>query len=397
MSDLTTHFKSLDLDIRKKPLGYSRFMDQKVTPDVLSFIADCILNYLDNKAPNNSFTTKDIWKSQYFIKNTVAFFGKPSPSNKNASAEYDKFIAQPIKALAFGKILREVKVGNRNEYTVVDPELLENIGQSEKNAFKFLAVYIEKVLTDSGFIGDFENYKKKADKKTITEKDFQNLKTDFQKFMLGNTEINGKVEINRIFPKVLNPYAVSHGIPGSESGRMTTDRFVYADLMYNRQNFRDISKGKTITRKEALSKISTAQVEKYKKYQSERAKASVRRRHSPTSEIKDSLSNGKAIQVHHMFSESDFPEIADYVENLILLTAQQHNTRAHPNNKTQVVDVEYQKECLLSKLQSVENSINRGDGFYSKEQFIHVLNVGYKLNLPTTTSFEQLKKLIRER
>jgi len=394
---LQYHFSHTDLDIRKQAPGYSRFMDQKVTPDVLSFIADCILNHLDGKPSSTTFTIKDIWKSEYFIKNTVAFFGKPSPSNKSASAEYDKFIAQPIKALAFGKILKEVKIGNKNEYTVLNLELLENIAQSEKNAFKFLFAYVEKVLTDSGFIRKLEKYKEKANNKSLQEKDFQSLKTDFQKFMLGNTEINGKVEINRIFPKVLNPYAVAYGIPGSEAGYMTADRFIYADLMYNRENFRDISKGKTLTRKEALSKVSPEQIEKYRNYQSERAKASVRRRHDLTSEVRDSLSNGKATQVHHIFSEAKFLEIANYVENLILLTAQQHNTRAHPDNKTQVVDPEYQKECLLSKLTSIEISVSKGDSFYSKAMFIHVLNVGYNLNLSTTTSFDELKKIIRER
>ena len=39
---LKQHFDQTDLNIREKVLGYSRFMDQKVTPDVLSFIADCI-------------------------------------------------------------------------------------------------------------------------------------------------------------------------------------------------------------------------------------------------------------------------------------------------------------------------------------------------------------------
>ncbi len=75
------HFNQIDLDIRKQAPVYSRFMDQKVTPDVLSFIADCVLNLLDGKDPGAVFTTKDIWDFQYFQKNIVAIFGKPSPTN----------------------------------------------------------------------------------------------------------------------------------------------------------------------------------------------------------------------------------------------------------------------------------------------------------------------------
>ena len=75
---LKGYMGTLDLDLRKKPEGFSRYMDQKVTPDVLTFIADCILNFLGGKNPDTVFTTKDIWDFQYFQKNTIAIFGKPS-------------------------------------------------------------------------------------------------------------------------------------------------------------------------------------------------------------------------------------------------------------------------------------------------------------------------------
>ena len=75
---IKNHFAKYDLDIRKSK--FSRFMDQKVTPDVLCFIADCIINL-----PNNqNFTTKDIWKSNYFEKECEGNFGKPSPTNESA-------------------------------------------------------------------------------------------------------------------------------------------------------------------------------------------------------------------------------------------------------------------------------------------------------------------------
>lgn len=40
-----------------------------------------------------------------------------------------------------------------------------------------------------------------------------------------------------------------------------------------------------------------------------------------------------ATQADHIFTQSDYPTIADYVENLIILTPNQHYSMAHPNNK----------------------------------------------------------------
>lgn len=391
---LKQHFDQVDLDIRKQASGYSRFMDQKVTPDVLSFIADCIVNFLGGKDVGTIFVVGDIWEFPYFIKNTVAVFGKPSPENETAGSEYDKFIAQPLKTLAFAKVLEEKKVGRKNTYTVLKPDILEYISQNEKNAWRFLVVYIEKVLLDSGFIDKLESYKTKVRENTLSVEDFEKLKNDFQSFMRGFTEINGDTEINRIFPKVLNPYSAFYQIPGTEKGRMTSGRFIYPDLMYNRENFRDIGKDKTLSRQEMLTE--TTEQPEVVIYRVQKAKNIIRRHHT-SSEVKDSLAVGAATQVHHIFPEHEFPEISDYLENLILLTPQQHNTRAHPANKTQIIDLEYQKECLLSKMDSITASLNKADNLYAKERFIHVINTGYDLNLSTNTSFEELKEIIRKR
>lgn len=391
---LKQHFDQLDLDIRKQAPGYSRFMDQKVTPDVLSFIADCIVNFLGGKDAGTTFVVGDIWEFPYFVKNTVAVFGKPSPENEMAGSEYDKFIAQPLKTLAFAKVLEETKVGRKNTYTVLKPDILEYISQNERNAWRFLVVYIEKVLLDSGFIDKLESYKIKAKESILSAEDFDKLKNDFQSFIRGFTEINGDTEINRIFPKVLNPYSAFYQIPGTEKGRVTHGRFIYPDLMYNRENFRDIGKDKTLSRQEILKEI--AEQSEVIVYRVQKAKNIIRRHHS-SSEVKDSLAVGAATQVHHIFPEHEFPEISDYTENLILLTPQQHNTRAHPDNKTQTIDLEYQKECLISKMDSITVSVTKGDNLYAKERFIHVVNTGYNLDLSTNTSFEELKEIIRKR
>jgi len=106
------HLGKFDFDVRKT--RDARFMDQKVTPDILSFIAECILNLPGSKL---RFTVKDIWGSEYFEKNTKAIFSKPSPGNTSAKHEYDKFIQQPLKMLVYANILAVKKDGKANFFT----------------------------------------------------------------------------------------------------------------------------------------------------------------------------------------------------------------------------------------------------------------------------------------
>lgn len=115
--------------------GY-RYMDQKVTPDVLAFIADCVVNL--PTSTRSSFTKSDVWNSSYFSKNVVMMFNKPQADNATAIHEYDKFTAQPLKTLSFAGILTESKDGQSNNYSIANEEFLEFISLSDKNAFIFL-------------------------------------------------------------------------------------------------------------------------------------------------------------------------------------------------------------------------------------------------------------------
>jgi hypothetical protein len=45
-------------------------------------------------------------------------------------------------------------------------------------------------------------------------------------------------------------------LPGSVKGRMSENEFYYTDLMYNRKNWRDLSKDKTISRQEEMLKAN---------------------------------------------------------------------------------------------------------------------------------------------
>jgi hypothetical protein len=57
--------------------------------------------------------------------------------------------------------------------------------------------------------------------------------------------------------------------------------------------------------------------------------------------------------------KSEFPKLADYVENLILLTSSQHSVKAHPSNNTRVIDKNYQLLLLLVKLDNIKKSLDK--------------------------------------
>jgi hypothetical protein len=144
--EITAYLNQFDLDIRKS--GDARFMDQKCTPDVVCFIADCIVNTIQ---PNQTFVVSDIWNSQYFIKNTRAIFNKPWATDSKAKSEYDKFIQQPLRMLGYAQVLEVTKQGIQNYYRIKNEDILDYIAQKERNTYNFLYCYFEKVLTDSGF------------------------------------------------------------------------------------------------------------------------------------------------------------------------------------------------------------------------------------------------------
>ncbi len=366
-------------------------MDQKVTPDVLAFTADCIVNYPGSDT--GEFTKNDIWKSDYFSKNVVLIYNKPAADNETAIHEYDKFTAQPIKTLAYAGVLKEEQRGGTNFYTINQADILTHISLSDRNAFGFLYLYLNKVLEDSGFINRVNEYVERYKSGSFTTANFSDLKTAFERFMIGNTNINGKVEVRRIFPKVINVTAVASGVPGSRSGRVTEGPYLYSDLMYNAINFRDVDKLKNVTRQERVAIIKS--VADYSDYEMRKAMSAVRSRHYPNSEVHDRYATGEAKQVHHVFPQSTHPEMRSSLENLILLTAQQHNSLAHPSNKTSDIDIAYQIVCLLSKTQSVKESVVAADGFYSKEGLIDVLNHGLGLGITKSATFEDISHRIR--
>lgn len=368
-----------DYDVRKT--GNARWIDQKCVADVLTVVSDCILQYVETVEGEVQFTTKDIWHNPYTVENVEQIFKKPNPIEKKAQSEYDKFFAQPMKLLAYAGILREMKKGTKNHYIVSceSRTLLEFIALRERNALLFLELYIVKVLRDSEIYHFFERFFERQ-----TKEEYDKLKCKFSSFTIEHTAIKGVVECNRIFTKVLNPLAFAFNKCGTEWGRISRNKITYDMIVYNRDNFRDIhlEKPKDMTRKEYMAQQGIRPNVTYIAYSTQKAKRIVRI-------FNETFRNGKseynwgndselATQIHHIFPESAYPEIAGHCENLIALTPNQHYIHAHPNNNTNVVDKAYQQLLLIAKAHRIEENLrDKGqDPIYEFSKFMFVLDYG---------------------
>lgn len=386
-SDIIDFCNNYDYDIRKS--GNGRWIDQKCTADVTNIIADCIMNFV-GEGLDTTFTSLEIWHSDYAIENIEAIFKKPGLESKYAKNEYDKFFQQPMEMLAYSGVLIKYKKGNRNYYQVNDYNVLEYIALREKNTLFFIKTYIEKVLTDSGIMYLFEAFFEKQ-----TKENYEHLKKGFSNFTIKYTKINGETECNRIFIKILNPLAYFRDAYGTERGRISRQIITYDMLMYNRNNFRDIyaDKPKDVTRKE-FKKNSPPQInDAYFKYLSIKAKKFIRK-------FNDTYRNGKsehyeprhlldkATNIHHIFAESEYPEISAHLENLIALTPTQHFNYAHPDGRTQEVNESYQHLLLISKVDRINENFkdNSVETIYDFSKLLYVLYVGFDdvkvLNIP---------------
>jgi len=374
------YLNNIDLDIRKT--GNARFFDQKVQPDVLSAVCESILNGIDEGI---SFSVNDVRNCDYANELVTEIFNKPEI--KKADKEYDKFFSQPLKMLAYCGLLDESKKGRANVYKISQKEFIEYISLRDRNAFYFLSVYLERVLKDSDLWDDFEDFFRVQDRNSLYE-----LRDKYVLFIQTYTKITKEKEPIRIFNPLLQTIAFNLKKLGTIKG--TVCEVNYNDLLYNRPNWRDIKKEKSITREVFNNHFLENEIDNKKsyKYHIEKAKRFVKSIHK-YSEI-HRFENYVATQAHHIFLASQFPELADVPENIIALTPNQHFSRAHPNNITSVVDKSYQALCLLSKLDSIEIDYRNEMGNYSKDKFIDIINIGLDLTLSHTIDFEELKYIL---
>ncbi|WP_010321218.1 hypothetical protein [Mesomycoplasma ovipneumoniae] len=370
-----SHFlNQFDYDLRKS--NNARWIDQKCTFDVVWIIADCIIEYVKNE--NEEFTVSDIWHSEYSRNNVIEIFSKPDPELK-ASNEYDKYFGQPIKLLSYSKILSTRKENNRYFYKINNQELLENIALRQTNALNFLYEYIVKVLKDSDLYKSFEKFFE-----IQTNDSYKDVRQDFIDFTIENTAINKETECGRIFAKIINPLAFKLKKLGTEKGRMSSKIITMNDLLYNKANWRDelSGKDKSVTREEYEDTLDQTKSKAYAKYTVNKAKKVLREYnatyYSSKSEIEQGTETVIATQAHHIFPQSDYPQIAGYIENLIMLTPDQHFIMAHPNNNTQYIDKDFQYICLLKKSNKIMDNLVSDSlpKLYDFYDYMYVLNTG---------------------
>ena len=263
----------------------------------------------------------------------------------------------------------------------------------------FLCCYIEKVLRDSGIYLLFENFFENPNDNTYLA-----VKEGFSSFTIRNTPINGKVECNRIFIKVLNPLSCKYRTLGTVRGRLSKDIITLDMIAYNQRNWRDLysEKPKEMTRVEYEKSLPAHDEDRMTSYRINKAKQFVR-------EYNDKYRNGRteleeknhmqdlASQMHHIFPVSYYPEIADYYENLIALTPTQHYIYAHPNNNTQYVDRMYQYFCLIAKTSNIKENLTNENlpTIYSFEDLCYVLNIGLETDRFDDVKYMNFNEVIR--
>ncbi len=356
-----------------------RWMDQKCTMDVVCIVADCIVEFISDDR-EKEFTVKDIWYNDYTVQNVQQVFSKPAPDKKSPH-EYDKYFGQPMRVFDSAGILERRRAGRGYLYRVKEYDLLEYISFRERNCYNFLCMYIEKALKDSGMYHVFEEFFTMQDKNS-----YKKLKDFYADFTIKNTPINGTTECGRIFTKVLNPLACKYKKCGTEWGRISKDIITQDKLMYNRRNWRDINskKPKSSSRQEYEQEAEQYRGPFMDKYRITRAKRNLRRFNDryyggKTELLEARHISDRATQMHHIFPASEYPTIADYLENLIALTPTQHYSYAHPDNNTQYIDREYQHQCLIAKVNSVRRNLLENEDepdIYEFRSLQNILNTG---------------------
>lgn len=366
----------------------ARYVDQKCTPDVVCFIADCILS---TSCANKSFIVNDLWAERFFVENCRVIFGKPSPEDPNAKNEYNKILSQPLKLLAYAHVLGVSQEKKTLVFHVQDRGMLEFISIRERNAYNFMYAFFMKVAEASGIMRYFDEYREnyKVDARAARSEIYEK----YHRFISANTPSRSKLDVYRMFHKVFNLYAFHEVLPGSTGSLLSL-----GDLMYNKINMRDKkTKQKYCTRAEALKQERRQLNEQfYVDYQVSKAIRMVRKMQGRVSEVHDDLDVGAATEVHHIFPKSEYPELATYFENLILLTSSQHRQKAHPNGNFHIVDRDYQMVCLMAKSQTIERYIQEfGETFYTKRAFAYVVTQGLQIeNLDAQSSFFDIQRRI---
>jgi len=383
------YLSSLDLTLTRR--GPLEFANQKIKADVLEIIAELVIKYAEEN--QRSFTSSELERNEASIKIISRTFSKPLTDDPLADREMDKFFSQPLKYLAFYKILELENVRNVNYYKVIRKDILEYIKTSTYNSLQFIIFANKNFLIKNPDLKiHFDNFFQNQNQTTYAK-----VKFEFEKFINTYTNIVNAAEPKRVFTPFINPIAYELEKKGSISGRISSRVIIYSDLKYNRPNFYNESIGVPpgMTRQEYLP-IYLATLDEQRGFDAEERTSirKVKNRHEQISEY--SGQNG-ATEVHHIFTRSQFENLRCYRENLINLTPNEHRNQAHPNSNFSIVDENFQTKLLFCKLESIQKSILLDDAFYHFKNFTKILSIGYNKNISTSSNFNQIHDFLKSR
>ena len=123
-------------DIRQT--GNGRWIDQKCTPDEISFVAECVLELVRGSG-RKVFCSPEVWRSDFAVSKVQQFFGKPDPLVRSTLDEYNKFFREPLKMFAASGILKENgRKSNTIQFELVNADALAFVARNDWNAYTFL-------------------------------------------------------------------------------------------------------------------------------------------------------------------------------------------------------------------------------------------------------------------
>ena len=388
--EIINYIDKLDLNLKTRGSN-PRYFDQKVQPDTVEIISQCVLEFSKQK---HFFTIKDIWNNKFSEDLIYEYFKKPKATDKKAENEFDKFFSQPICFLTFFGILHREKKSKKYYHTILKPNILEYIASDQRKALNFINICLISFIKSNQLKTTFEKF--------FTEQDRESyllLRESFFEFTYKNTNIkrSNKYEPGRIFTPIVNALAFKQNKKGSIKGTISKNMIYLDDLIYARPNWKDILSGKPreLTREVWLEKKLDSLDEQRSLSSSERSsKKAIVKKHGNISEYSNSES---AFDTHHIFPRSFNYDLCYFKENLIRITPDEHYIKAHPNRNTQKVDKDFQVKLLKAKFKSIEDSLNKNEDFYNLKDFIFVLNKGFKIDLPDDLNINDLKNFLKSR
>ena len=96
-------------------------------------------------------------------------------------------------------------------FSVADTEMLEYISVKERNAYNFMLKFFGKVISDSGLMRIFDEYKQNCISDPKSAK--ADIYAKYHRFISANTPSHSKTDVDRIFHKVFNLFVYYSPIP----------------------------------------------------------------------------------------------------------------------------------------------------------------------------------------